>query len=298
MQVLISGGTGFIGSALIPVLQASGHQVVVLTRRHVSAPADEGLRYIQSLAPLHGEPVDAVINLAGASMAGRRWNSRYKRQLATSRLNTTSALIAFMRQRQTPPAVFLSASAVGYYGDHPESSFLVEDAHSVPGFSSDLCRAWEQKAAQAEELGVRTCYTRFGVVLGADGGALGDMARPFRFGMANWLGRGDQWLSWVHISDAVAAIVYLLDQPCLNGPFNVCSPVPVTSKGFCRAMRSQFRTLPPVPVPGPVLRLVLGEVADELLLAGQRAVPAALQEAGFDFRYRELEAALAAIYGD
>lgn len=295
MQVLVSGGTGFIGTALVPALLDAGHQVVVLTRRHL--PAREGLRYVQSLATLYGEPVDAVVNLTGASMAGRRWSARYKRELVSSRLDTTGALVAFMRELDAPPSTLLSASAVGYYGHHTDA-FLAEDGNSLPGFASDLCRGWEQVAAQAEELGVRTCYLRFGVVLDRDGGALEDMARPFRFGLANWLGSGDQWLSWVHRADAVAAILFLLDQPCLNGPFNVTAPTPVTSRDFCRAMRRRFRTLPPVPVPGPVLRLMLGEVADELLLSGQRAVPAALLEAGFNFRYRDIDAALGAIYSD
>jgi uncharacterized protein len=293
MQVLVSGGTGFIGTALIPALRAAGHEVTVLTRQPKSH--GNGVRYVQSLAQLHDAPVDAVINLAGASMAGRRWSRRYKRELVASRLDTTGALVAFMRERESPPAVLLSASAIGYYGAQGDH-FLNEESHPLPGFASDLCRGWEQVAAQAEDLGVRTCYMRFGVVLDSGGGALVEMARPFRFGVASWMGQGNQWLSWVHRQDVVAAILYLLDQPCLSGPFNITAPAPVTSREFCRAMQRHFRTLPAMPVPAPVLRLALGEMAEELLLCGQRVVPAALLEAGFEFQYRELEPALAAIF--
>lgn len=294
MRVLVSGGTGFIGSALVPALAAEGHEVLVLTRQ---APRDSaGVRYLQLLTDLPEEPVEAVVNLAGASMAGRRWSRDYKRELASSRLDTTRSLVAFMREREAPPDTFLSASAVGYYGHHGDQ-FLAEDARPNPGFASNLCRDWEREAAQAEDLGVRTCYLRFGVVLDNTGGALDDMARPFRFGVANWMGRGNQWLSWVHRADVVAAILFLLTQPCLRGPFNITAPAPVTSRGFCEAMRRHFRTLPAVSVPGPVLKLALGEMAEELLLSGQRVVPAALQEAGFTFHYRELDEALEAIFG-
>lgn len=293
MEILVSGGTGFIGGALIPVLCDAGHRVTVLTRQ--SRSNSDGVRYVQSLAQLRDQPVDAVINLAGASMAGGRWSRRYKRELVSSRLDTTGALIAFMREREQPPRTLLSASAVGYYG-HQGDHFLVEETPPVPGFASDLCRGWEQVAAQAEEIGVRTCYLRLGVVLDAGGGALVDMARPFRLGIANWMGRGDQWLSWVHRADVIAAILFLLDQPCLVGPFNVTAPAPVTSREFCKAMRRHFRTLPPMSVPGPVLKLALGEMAEELLLSGQRVVPAALREAGFEFLYPDIDQGLAAIF--
>ncbi|MBN7798419.1 TIGR01777 family oxidoreductase [Parahaliea mediterranea] len=293
MEILVSGGTGFIGTALIPALCDAGHRVTVLTRQ--SRGGRDGLRFVQSLAQLREQPVEAVVNLAGASMAGARWSRRYKRELVSSRLDTTGALIAFMREREQPPHTLLSASAVGYYG-HQGDHFLAEEAAPVPGFASDLCRGWEQVAAQAEDLGVRTCYLRLGVVLDAGGGALVDMARPFRLGIANWMGRGDQWLSWIHRDDVVAAILFLLDQPCLHGAFNLTAPVPVTGREFCEAMRRRFRTLPPMSVPGPVLKLALGEMAEELLLSGQRVVPSALREAGFEFCYPELDQALDAIY--
>ncbi|GAB3282465.1 TIGR01777 family oxidoreductase [Parahaliea aestuarii] len=296
MDVLVSGGTGFVGSALVPALCEAGHRVTVLTRqkpgRHENS---EGVHYVQSLAPLREAPVDAVINLAGASMAGARWTQRYKRELLASRLETTAGLVEFFRERQAPPATLLSASAVGYYG-HQGDQLLAEDAPPRPGFASDLCRQWEQTAARAEDLGVRTCYLRLGVVLDAGGGALDDMARPFRFGIANWMGSGQQWLSWVHRADVVAAILFLLDQPCLSGPFNLTAPTPVTNRELCTALRKQFTTLPPVPLPGLALRLGLGEMAGELLLSGQRVVPVALREAGFEFRFSDLDTALEAIY--
>ncbi len=294
MQTLVTGGTGFIGTALLPALQAGGHQLTVYTRQREGET--NGIHYIQSLAQLRDQPFDAVINLAGASMAGKRWSNRYKQELLTSRLETTAALVELMAGWKTPPKMLLSASAVGYYGPHRDK-FLGEDARPVPSFSSDLCRQWEQIASSAEAIGVRTCLLRLGVVLDNDGGALQEMARPFRFGIANWLGSGNQWMSWVHRRDVVAAIQFLLQQPSLQGPFNLTAPTPVTSREFCAAMRSHFRTLPALPVPAGVMRLAVGEMADELLLSGQRVVPAALQEAGFEFRYHDIDSALAAIYG-
>lgn len=293
MHYLITGGTGFIGSALIDALVADDHQVTVITRQLL---ADKPRCHYR--AALEDVPCamhfDGVVNLAGASLAGKRWTKRYKQEIIASRLNTTRDLVALVERLEHKPGVLLSASAIGYYGHHGDE-VLAEDGAGSPGFSRTLCLDWEDAAMAAAELGVRVCLLRFGVVLDRNGGALEEMARPFQFGVANWLGSGRQWLSWVHRHDVVAAIRFLHDRPDLAGPFNITAPEPVTSRGFCDAMKRHKRTLITAPVPAPVMRLLVGEMADELLLQGQRVVPARLQAADFEFAFPQLDEALADI---
>ncbi len=293
MHILITGGTGFIGTALLEELGKGGHRATVLTRQTLAD--DPHCRYIQHLDELESDACcDAVINLAGASLAAHRWTARYKREILNSRLDTTRSLLALMRRLVHPPEVLLSASAIGYYGHHGDE-FLAEDASIVPGFAQDLCQQWENLALEAASLGSRVCLLRLGVVLDTGGGALVQMARPFRLGVANWLGDGQQWLSWVHRQDVVTAILFLLQRPDLTGPFNVTAPNPVTSRGFCEAMQRHRRTFLTTPVPAAAMRLLVGEMADELLLNGQRVVPSALQAAGFEFAFPNLDLALADI---
>ncbi len=293
MHYLITGGTGFIGGALIDALVADGHRATVSTRQSL---ADQpGCRYIADLGEIPADTrFDAVVNLAGASLAGSRWTRRYKQEIVASRLDTTRDVVALCRRLDQRPGVLLSASAIGYYGHHGDER-LDEDSIGTPGFSRTLCLDWENAALEAVQLGIRVCLLRLGVVLDRDGGAMVEMARPFRFGVANWLGSGRQWLSWVHRQDVVAAIRFLQDREDLSGPFNITAPEPVTSRGFCDAMKKHRRTLVTAPVPATVMRLLVGEMADELLLNGQRVAPARLQAAGFEFQYPRLDGALADI---
>lgn len=295
MRYLITGGTGFIGSALVASLEADGHEVTILSRRPHRATGRR--RYVTGLEAL--EPAtrfEAVINLAGASLADRRWTKAYKRELLASRLDTTRRLVAWLGRLPHRPATLLSASAIGYYGHHGDEP-LDEAGAAVSGFAQSLCQRWEEEALAATQFGTRVCLLRFGVVLDAGGGAFEQMARPFRFGIANWLGSGRQWLSWVHRRDAVRAVRFLLEHPALEGPFNVTAPEPVTSRGFCDAMQRHRRTLITAPVPAPALRLLVGEMAEELLLQGQRVLPSRLQAAGFTFDHPALDGALTAILG-
>lgn len=293
MNYLVTGGTGFIGTALIASLRAAGHGVTVLTRQ--PRPPQESITFVTSLDAIPAQArFDGVVNLAGASLAGARWSESYKREITSSRLDTTGAVIALLGRLQQPPAVVLSASAIGYYGHHGDEP-LGEDGAVVPGFSQQLCQRWEAAALRAEALGTRVCLLRFGVVLDRDGGAMVQMAQPFRFGIANWLGSGQQWLSWVHRKDAVAAMEFLLARTDLSGPFNITAPEPVTSRGFCAAMKRRRRTLLTAPVPAPVMRLLVGEMAQELLLQGQRVLPVRLQAEGFRFSFPTLDDALGAI---
>ena len=290
MHILVTGGTGFIGSALLPALREAGHRMTVLTRQRRD---DTGsVRYLRDLAGID-ERVDAVINLAGASLAGKRWNAAYKQEIIDSRIGVTQALGNFFGNRGYAPGVWLNASAIGYYGAHGDER-LDESAPAGEGFSAQLCRDWEQVAIDAAG-DSRLCLLRLGVVLDREGGAYQQMAQPFRMGVANWIGDGQQYLSWIHRTDVVAAMLHLLNNSTLAGPCNLTAPQPVTSRAFCSAMKCVHRTFLTLPMPAPVMRALVGEMADELLLTGQRVLPKRLLDSGFRFTHADIEAALRAI---
>lgn len=292
MHILVTGGTGFIGSSLVPALVRSGHRVSVLSRS-AQASLEEGADLITDIDQLSAA-VEGVINLAGASLAGKRWNKDYKREIVESRLETTRSVAQGLKARGDVPRVWINASAIGYYGPRADEK-LHENAAQGSGFAADLCRDWERLASEVVDDATRLCVIRLGVVLDRNGGAYEQMAQPFRMGIANWIGSGQQWLSWIHRADVVAAIAHLLDTDTAEGPFNLTAPEPVTSRGFCDAMKQEHKTLLTVPMPSMAMRLIVGEMADELLITGQRVVPTQLLASGFGFRYPSLEAALADI---
>lgn len=295
MHLLITGGTGFIGSALVESLLAKGHTLTVLSRS--DHPDRRGVKFVRELGALPADSaIDGIVNLAGAPLAGQRWNAAYKDELIASRLTTTAAVVELCRRLQNVPRVLVSASAIGFYGPRGDE-LLDEDCAAGDGFSAALCQRWEAAAAEAEAVGVRVCLARFGVVFDRDEGAFEELVKPFRFAVANWLGNGRQWLSWVHRADVVAAVEWLLEHSTCRGPINVTAPEPVTNRELCRALQARFRTLPAMPVPAPLLRLIVGEVADELLLTGQRVRPARLVNGGFAFSYPSLDAALDNLLG-
>jgi uncharacterized protein (TIGR01777 family) len=296
VRVLITGGTGFIGTALTQSLLDRGCEIVILSRgQHVNRNACCVVRTLDEIADT--ETLDAVINLAGASLAARRWSASYKGEIVASRMDTTRQVSALLARLQRPPEVLLSASAIGYYGHHGDE-YLVEESPVTPGFAQSLCSNWEDLASQAETLGIRVCLLRLGVVLDKGGGALVEMARSFQLGIASWLGSGDQWLSWVHRRDVVRAIEFLLEEKHLQGPFNITSPQPVRARNFATALQLHHRTLLRIGAPAIVMRALIGEMAEELLLNGQRVIPGRLQGAGFKFSYSKLRSALASIYSD
>ena len=193
MRILLTGGTGFIGSALVAALQARGDELIILSRH--ARDSRSGCRFVRSLDEIAAdEEIDAIINLAGASLAARRWSAAYKREIVASRLDTTGRILDLIRRLSRPPQTFLSASAIGFYGHHGDEC-LTESSAITPGFAQQLCADWESLALQAQQQGVRVCLLRLGVVLDRDGGALEQMAQSFRFGVASWLGSGRQWLS-------------------------------------------------------------------------------------------------------
>ncbi|ANG62339.1 TIGR01777 family protein [Marinobacterium aestuarii] len=296
MKVLISGGSGFIGTALVRDLVAAGDEVLVLSRSVRRSAQRLGVSaQVQVLGSLDqiasSDTLDAIVNLAGAPIVGRRWSDARKRLLRSSRLDTTEALLDLIRRLETRPEVLVSGSAVGYYGSHSTDMTLTEAADDYkPGFSHQLCADWEACALQAEALGVRVCLLRTGIVLGR-GGALGKMLPAFRCGLGGPIGSGRQWMSWIGLEDEVAIIRFLLEQRTLRGPFNACAPEAVTNAAFATALGAALHRPARMRMPAPLLELLLGE-ASELLLSGQRVYPRRLLDAGYEFRCTSLAEAL------
>ena len=290
MHILLTGGTGFIGQALVPRLESLGHELTIYSRQaHTNTGA---VAYIQTLAELtRVKPIEIVINLAGESLAGARWTKHYKQKLRASRIDLTLKLIDALRQSKHRPRQFMSASAIGWYGNCGAQQ-IDESFPSGSGFGAQLCQDWETAAFSANEsLGSTVTSMRIGVVLDKDGGAFPQMFMPFRFGVANWPGTGDQYLSWIHRSDLVNAISELV-QRSVEGPVNLTAPEPVTYKMLAREISKLRKTWLTIPAPGFAMRLALGEMADELLLSGQRVLPTQLLTNGFEFQYPTIAEAL------
>ena len=310
MNILITGGTGFIGSALSRELVNSGHKVIIASRRK-SPPKLENIEIVRwdIQTPLSSEimsGIDAVINLAGESLISGRWTKKRKERIMSSRVNTTRLLVESMKQiplnppllkgdRGGLPKVLISASAVGYYGAHGDE-YVTEDAPPASDFLAEVCKAWEKEALRAQESGVRVVITRFGIVLESDGGALSKMAIPFKFFLGGHLGSGQQWFSWVHREDIIGFMKYALENESVSGHFNLTSPQPVTNKEFCSALGKALNRPSWFHVPAFMIKLTLGEVG-KVLLTGQRVLPEKALKAGYQFKYPEINEALRAIFG-
>ncbi len=292
MQILITGGTGFIGRALIASLPQ--HQFTVLTRDPKNARQRLGDRhqYLNSLAQLsHLNDFDAVINLAGESIAEGRWTVRKKRAICDSRWQITAKLAALLDASQTPPKCWLNASAIGIYG--PRDRAPVDETtplHPVD-FAAQVCERWEQLAQRSADR-CRLCILRIGLVMHPEGGALKKMLPPFRLGLGGRFGDGRQMVSWIHRDDLVALFGFLLTQESASGVFNATSPNPVSNRAFTDALAHTLGKPARLPVPGTLLKLTLGEMSS-LLLTGQAVLPRAAEAAGFQFHYPLLEEALA-----
>lgn len=303
MRIVLTGGTGFIGRPLCARLLDLGHTVTLFTRElHVAQSRSDsrirlvgwqGFRGPTEEVLLALADSDIVINLAGAPIADHRWTPRTKNTLRTSREGTTTALVTAFAKLQTRPVLFLSASAIGYYGAR-EDEPLSEESPSGTGFLASLCREWEGAARAAERLGVRVTLLRIGVVLGKGGGALEKMLPLFRLGLGGPLGTGTQWMSWIHLEDLVELVLFLMNQ-AVSGPVNATAPHPVTNRDFARTLGQTLRRPAWLPTPAFALKLLLGQMAEELLLTGQRVLPARAQALGFCYRYPDLKEALRAI---
>jgi uncharacterized protein len=299
MKLIITGATGFIGSVLIERLRRQGHSLVLLSRkprRPQSRATEQWLTWEPGVA---GEwqravdGVDGVVNLAGEPIAAKRWTKAQKERLRRSRIDTTRALVNAIASARGKPRYLVSASAVGYYGSRGDE-ILTEE--SVPGddFLSRLCVEWEGEARKAEEYGVRVAFLRTGIVLGKGKGALAKMVPPFKLFFGGRLGSGKQWMPWIHIEDEVSLIQFLAENDTARGAFNATAPNPVTMNEFARCLGRVLNRPGWAPVPTSMLSLLLGEMA-EMLLGGQRALPAATQQSGFRFKYKHVADALASL---
>lgn len=290
MHVLITGGTGFIGRELCQQLFQAGHTVTVLTRAITATkPARPGVRLITALQD--AQDVDAVINLAGEPLAESRWNAASKQQFRESRIGTTQNLLSWMAALPQRPRVLVSGSAIGYYGPRDDAP-LDESAAAGDDFAAKLCSDWETEAFKARALGLRVCTVRIGIVLGSDGGALSKMLPPFKLGAGGPMGSGRQWMSWVRRSDLVRLLIWLLHSDSASGAYNGTAPMPVTNREFARTLGAALKRPAVLPTPAFAMRLMFGEMADSLLLTGQRVLPSKAEAEGFKFRFRELKPAL------
>jgi uncharacterized protein (TIGR01777 family) len=289
-DVLVTGSSGLVGRALVPFLTTGGHRVRSLVRR---APQNEDEFFWDpekgelDMAALDG--VDAVVHLAGESIAGRRWSDAQKERLLASRVKGTRQLVDAIRALPQKPKAFISASAVGIYGSR-DAELLDEESAAGTGFLAELCKSWEAEAKKLAD--VRSVQLRFGVVLSPAGGALAKMLLPFRLGAGGRIGSGRQWMSWIALDDAIGAIHHALFAEDLQGPVNAVAPQAVTNAEYTKTLGHVLRRPTLFPLPAFAARLAFGELADELLLASQRTLPKRLQDSGFVFMQPKLEAAL------
>lgn len=302
-RVLVSGGSGLIGSAIVPSLKSAGARIARLVRAESSdvqsaaasteGPADEERIPWNPLQPISPESVsgfDAVIHLAGESIAGR-WTAEKKEKIRDSRVLGTRHLAQALAQAPRRPQVFISSSAIGYYGDRGEE-VLRERSAPGSGFLADVCREWEAATEPAAAAGIRTVQIRTGVVLSTAGGALGKMLTPFRLGLGGRIGSGRQWMSWIDVQDMVGAIHHILKTDLIAGPANLVAPKPVMNAEFTRTLAGVLRRPAMLPLPGFAVKLAFGEMGETVLLGSQRVEPAQLVASGYPFRFSDLRVSL------
>lgn len=293
MKIVVAGGSGFIGEPLVRRLLAKGHDVAVLSRNPAKVKAGRGVAWdAKSQGGWSAEvaAADAVINLAGENVGEGRWTEARKKRLVDSRLDSTHALIAAMRREPQRKRTFLNASAVGLYGDRGDET-LDESADAGRGFLASLVTRWEAAAREAEPL-ARLVLVRFGVVLAPDGGALAKLLLPFRLGAGGPIGSGKQWMSWIDRDDALRLIEWVLETELARGAYNATAPHPATNREFAKTLGAALHRPALLPTPAFALKLAFGQMADEALLASQRAVPARAEREGFRFEYPTLATSL------
>src|SRR5215831_6217995 len=300
MKVLVTGSTGLVGTALVKELARDGHTVCRLIRplSTVVGGAREGfdVAWNPSTGELGGAGVgaDAVVNLAGASIAGGRWTKARKELLRTSRIDTTRALVGALAKMSARPRVLVSASAIGIYGDRGDE-LLTEDSKPGSDFLAGLARDWEAEALKAEVLGIRVVLARFGIILAQHGGALAKMLLPFKLGVGGSLGSGKQWMSWNTLEDVVGVIRFAIENGAVRGAVNVVAPQPAQNAEFTRVLAKAMHRPALFPAPAFALRLALGEMADALLLSSQRVKPRVLEKLSYRFAHADLSSALMAV---
>ena len=296
MRILITGGTGLIGRNLCQQWLADGHELYVWSRtpERVKSVCGEAVQGVGTLRELDEVKLDAVINLAGAPIADRPWTQKRRTLLRDSRIALTDHLVKWLASLAHKPEVLISGSAVGWYGDGGEQPLTESSPSQSKDFATQLCADWETAALAAEPLGIRVVLIRTGLVVTGQGGFLSRLLPLFRLGLGGPQGSGQQWMPWVHLDDEVALINHVLHQQAARGVYNACAPEPARNKDFAKALGKQLGRPAVLPVPGFVLKLMLGEMAG-LLLGGQNIRPERTQEIGFEFKYPDLKSALATL---
>ena len=297
MKILVTGSSGLVGTALVSALARGGHTLCRLVRPQSAGgeAAKEG--FVVSWNPATGElggagvGADAVVNLAGASIADGRWTTPRKELLRSSRIDTTRALVGALAKMNARPSVLVSASAIGYYGDRGDET-LTEESKPGTDFLAGLAQEWEAEALKAEALGIRVVLGRFGIILAREGGALPKMMLPFKIGVGGKLGSGRQWMSWVTLEDVVGILRFAIENPPVRGAITIVSPQPQQNVEFTKMLAEAMRRPALFPAPTFALRLALGEMADALLLSSQRVLPRAIEKLGYRFLHADLPTAL------
>ena len=300
MKILMTGSTGLVGTALLSALAHDGHTVCRLLRPQsvLTGAMKEGfdVAWNPATGELGGAGVgaDAVVNLAGASIAEGRWTKERKELLHTSRIDTTRALVSALAKMNARPRVLVSASAIGIYGNR-DDEVLTEESKPGTDFLASLAQEWEAEAMKAEALGIRVVLARFGIILAKHGGALAKMLLPFKLGAGGRLGSGKQWMSWINLEDVVAIVRFAIENGAVRAALNVVAPQPVQNSDFTKALAQTLHRPALFPAPAFALRLALGEMADALLLSSQHVAPQKLQQLGYSFLHSDLPSALRAV---
>ena len=297
MKILVTGSSGLVGTALVSALARGGHTLCRLVRPQSAGGEGAKEGFVVAWNPATGElggagvGADAVVNLAGASIADGRWTTQRKGLLRSSRIDTTRALAGALAKMNARPSVLVSASAIGYYGDRGDEA-LTEDSKPGGNFLAGLAQEWEAEALKAEALGIRVVLARFGIILAREGGALPKMMLPFKIGVGGKLGSGRQWMSWVRLEDVVGILRFAIENVPVRGAINIVSPQPLQNMEFTRVLAKAMRRPALFPAPTFALRLALGEMADALLLSSQRVLPRAIEKLGYRFLHSDLPTAL------
>ena len=290
MKILLSGATGLVGGALVRALQPEGHEIVRLSRHRSTSEARDELVWGE-LAATQLEEVEAVVHLSGENIAARRWSKAQKKRIRDSRVDTTLELCRCLSEASRPPGVLVCASAIGFYGDRGDE-ICTEESAPGSGFLPEVCQAWEAACETARNSGIRVVSVRIGMVVSGSGGALAKMLLPFKFGLGGRVGSGSQYISWISEADLVGVVRHALANVDVNGPVNAVAPNPVTNLEFTRTLAGALNRPALLPIPALALRLGLGEMAADLLLASTRAVPAKLLDSGYAFEHPKLDQAL------
>lgn len=298
VKVVIAGGTGFVGKALVKELVDNGHTAVILTRKSQNFPDNPQIHYVEWLngkMDKNIEGAEVIINLAGESINSGRWTEERKSRILSSRIDSTNEIISIITKMEVKPKTLVNASAIGYYGTSASGEFNEDSPLAGTDFLATTVAKWEETALDAEKLGIRTVFCRFGIILSKHGGALPRMTFPYRLFAGGTVGSGNQWTSWIHLEDVVKALLFVMKQKQLEGPINFTAPNPVTMKEFGRTLGRRIHRPHWLPVPAFALKMILGEMSS-LVLEGQKVLPKRLLDNNFSFNYPTLENALKNIY--